>query len=134
MVSEHNLPDHLVHFLRERIQSIVELEVLFLLYSQPQRPWNARDIAESMRVDPSWVNSQLARLHAVNLIVHDQQAGESYCASTDSELTGILAELYRAYEQRRVTIVSLVYSKPADPIRNLADAFRIRGNKDPSDG
>ena len=34
--------------------------------------------------------------------------------------------LDRAYAERRVTVINLIFSKPIDKLRSFADAFRIK--------
>jgi hypothetical protein len=41
-------------------------------------------------------------------------------------------DLARAYAERRVNVIALIFSKPATSLRHFADAFRLR--KDRSDG
>jgi hypothetical protein len=48
-----------------------------------------------------------------------------------TELAQAIEELARAYADRRVTVIGLIFAKPLDKIRSFADAFRIR--KDRSD-
>jgi hypothetical protein len=48
-----------------------------------------------------------------------------------ADLADAVQALARAYADRRVTVIGLIFAKPTDKIRSFADAFRIR--KDRSD-
>lgn len=36
---------------------------------------------------------------------------------------------FAAYAELKVTVISLIYSKPVERIRDLADAFKVRRDK-----
>ena len=54
-------------------------------------------------------------------------AGTSYVyRSQDAELDKVIDQLATAYQERRVAVVSLIYSKPLNKVQTFADAFRLR--------
>ena len=120
----------------DRISSVVQLEVLLLLHGQSMRPWTAAEVAADLRIDPNWAEAQLAELTAHGLAASSNGgpvAAYQYHPATD-ELGRTVDELSRAYTDMRVSVISLIYSKPADTLKTFADAFRIRKEKDRSDG
>ena len=42
------------------------------------------------------------------------------------ELESAVDEVSKLYQQRRVTIINLIYSKPVDHVRSFADAFKFK--------
>lgn len=109
----------------------MQLEILLLLYGKKDRAWSSEDIARELRVDAAWVESQLGTL-CTNGVLN--------CASTKpttyqyqprtAELDQAVAGLSEAYADRRVTVISMIFSKPIDKLRSFADAFRIRKDKE----
>lgn len=119
-----------VHRIVERhIQSVAQLEVLLLLHRQRESSWTAAEVAEELRIDDAWAASQLEELVAGGFLKRDDQ-GFRYAPR--EELAAGVAELEAAYRDRRVSLITLIFSKPVDKVRLFADAFRLR--KDPEDG
>lgn len=117
----------------ERIGSVVELEVLLLLHATPGRAWTAGDVAAQLRIDPTWAGVQLSTLAGHGLLVKAGGAspdvtGYRYRAA-DANLDRAVIGLSKAYADLRVSVISLIYSKPSDNLKTFADAFRIRKEK-----
>jgi hypothetical protein len=112
---------------------VVQLEILLLLYGKQDLAWSSDDIARELRVDAAWVDSQLGTLctNGVLNCTTTKPLSYQYRPKTP-ELDQAVAGLAQAYADRRVTVISMIFSKPIDKLRSFADAFRIR--KDKSDG
>jgi hypothetical protein len=124
-------------FVKNSIDSNVQLELLLLLFSSRPQEWTAEGVARELRIDPGWVQTQLIQLCERNLLhcVPGNNSGYQYQPAT-AELDRTVADLARAYADRRVSIISLIYSnprpagpRPADPLKSFSDAFRIRKDK-----
>ena len=130
MADDNDIAAHVRAFIAERVDSVAQLEVLLLLHARPDRGWTARDVAAELRIDPNWAERQLAELPRRALAA---ASGESYrYAPATAELADAVAGLAKAYAERRVTVINLIFSRPADTLRSFADAFRLR--KDKPDG
>ena len=113
----------------ERIDSVVQLELLLLLHANPARAWSAADVAQELRIDPAWTNGQLTELVGHSLLAPastDDPRTFRYAPAPGSPLDAAVAQLARDYAERRVTIITLIFSKPVDKLRSFADAFRLR--------
>jgi predicted ArsR family transcriptional regulator len=120
-------------FIAEHVDSVMQLEVLLLLHGRPQTEFSAADIADQLRIDRGWVEGQLDNLCSRGLLACSDAPPRGYrYAPKSPESASAVAELARAYADRRVTIISMIFSKPPSSIRTFADAFRLR--KDRSDG
>lgn len=125
-------------FLWRAVDSIMQLEALLLLRSQPQREWSSEEIAAELRVDPAGARQQVIPLVQKGLIKASSETF-SYGARSAEE-DALVGEIARLYAERRVTIISLVYSRPAgetaarkapDAAQRFADAFRLRPPEKP---
>jgi predicted ArsR family transcriptional regulator len=126
-LSEHDLPDDVRALIIDRIDSVVQLEVLLLLYGDASRTWTAADLARELRIDARAAEQQLDLLCSRALLSCTAASPRTYqyvrrSPADDAAIEG----LQRAYADRRVTVIGLIYSKPTDPLRSFADAFRIR--------
>lgn len=130
-MSEQDVPSEVRQLIAERIDSVVQLEILLQLLSAPEKTWSPDQIAKQLRIDPKWADGQLAELQARGLVAQPAPGVFQYGPATP-ELDQAVRMLDKAYTDRRVTVISLIFSKPVDKLRSFADAFRIR--KDQTDG
>ena len=62
-------------------------------------------------------------------------AEQSYVYSPSSaHAAKIVEELSVLYKIRRVTIITLIYSKPSEQIRDFSDAFRFKKDEEDENG
>lgn len=120
-------------FIAGQIESVVQLEMLLLLHTDPLRAWSADELAKELRIEPAWAGAQLLLLAQRGLLSVADSNGASYRYGPNTpELAQAVDGLAKAYTDRRVTVISLIYSKPVDTLKTFADAFRLR--KDNPDG
>jgi hypothetical protein len=136
-LSEQSLPQPVRQLISERIDSVVQLEVLLLLARDRARVWTPHDVSQTLRIDENWAAGELATLRGRALIgaaaAEGAGTGFQYAPAT-GELDAAVQELAKAYTDRRVAVVSFIFSKPLDKIQTFADAFRIRGKGGRQDG
>ena len=116
----------------DRIDSVVQLELLLLLQGDALRAWTAAEVAQQLRIDPSWAGGQLSELASRGLAAPagPADAPESFrYAPAPPSLDATVAQLVKDYAERRVTVITLIFSKPVDKLRTFADAFRFRKDK-----
>jgi hypothetical protein len=123
-VSVDGIPQNVVQFLAEHIDSVVQVEVLLLLHSHPGVEWPAERLAQELRINPDWAAAALAQLESLG-ILEASPGGFRYAPRT-AEIAHTITSVSKAYEDRRVSVISLIFSKPPDPIRQFTDAFRFR--------
>ena len=127
MLPDPSIPTHVAAFLAEHVDSVVQLEALLLLHGEPDRAWSATEAGKELRVDPAWVSGQMEYLGSRGLVARVEGPEPRYrFAAQNPDLSRAVADLAKIYSQRRVTVISLIYSRPVDPVRHLADAFRFR--------
>jgi hypothetical protein len=115
------------HFIDQHVESLALLEALLLLRSDPQREWDAAEMAKALYIPPDQAGTLLADLirrgfaKAINL----ERDLYSYNVA-DPAIDRLIAEVASAYSNRRVAVISLIYSKPLNKVQTFADAFRLR--------
>ncbi len=114
----------------ERIDSVVQLEVLLLLQANTGRAWTAAEVAQELRIEPSWATGQLGELAGRGLLAPAADVPDGYrYAPSPREIDATVVQLSKDYAERRVTVITLIFSKPVDKLRTFADAFRLRKDK-----
>jgi len=125
------LPDNVKNFIAGHIDSAVQLELLLLLHRTRGRTWDAASVGNDLKIDAGWAGSQLANLCQQGLLGCSEASPAVYqYQPRTAELDAAVAALAAAYNDRRVSVISLIYSKPTDNLRAFADAFRIRKTED----
>ncbi|MCK6591019.1 MAG: hypothetical protein HUU21_01170 [Polyangiaceae bacterium] len=121
------IPDDVKQFIYRYISSVMQLEVLLFLLNHSSQTWSVSALVREFRVDQGWIENELEDLCTVGLLKTSMNPERTYQlmpASADQERA--LQGLAKAYADRRVTVTSLIYSKPVDNIRVFADAFKLR--------
>lgn len=123
-----DLPVELRTFILEHINSVAQLETLLLL-RRSAREWTAEALARELRIDQAAASEQLTELTRRGLTERlDGPARFRYARSANVD--PLVAEIQKAYEERRVRIIGLIYSTPRARVQDFADAFRIRKGDD----
>ena len=113
--------------LREQIHSIAQLEALLRLREPPAAPESVPELSRTLYTPDSMTLSLLESLRACGLVERFDGSEPRYqYAPKSPELAQTIAELANLYQQRRVTIINLIYSNPVKKMQDFADAFRIR--------
>ena len=119
------LPDDVHRFLYRHIGSVEQLEVLLLLRRFPERSWSAAEVARELYSHPSSIAQRLSALLAAEL-ARETSAGQFQYGPRSAEVDATVAGVDRMYHERRVAVISLIASRPAESVRAFSDAFRIR--------
>jgi hypothetical protein len=129
------MPDDIPHevklFVEHHIESVPQLEALLLLRKEPQREWQAADIAKALYIPEDVASALLAdfvRRGFAIMVPHSKD--RSVYHPREPETDRLIDELQSAYHDRRVAIISLIYSKPLNKVQTFADAFRF-GKENP---
>ena len=123
----NGLPDDIRQFIRENISSVAKLEVLLLLRTKRDQEFTPAAVARELYTTPDMTASQLAEMHSQGLLAAIDAGERSYRYQPRTpELSRIVDDLATIYQERRVTVITAIYSEPVDKVRTFADAFRLR--------
>jgi hypothetical protein len=131
-VKHDDFPPGVRQFIEYHIESVPQLEALLLLRREPQRQWDVGEIAKALYVPPDVASSLLADFVRRGFAILAPSAAPGYSYRTrDDETDRVIDELASVYRERRVAVISLIYSKPLHKVQTFADAFRF-GKENPS--
>lgn len=130
VVSAEEIPHDVRSLIHDHIESVVQLEALLLLQARPQQDFPASEVGKELRIEQSWAAEQLNHLCARGFAAClDAGAGNPpvYRYGPRSvEMDRAIHGLAQAYADRRVSVITLIFSKPADKLRSFTDAFKLR--------
>jgi DNA-binding MarR family transcriptional regulator len=120
-------PARIAQFIDQHIESLAQLEALLLLRKQPERAWDIAEIAKSLYITAEMASSLLADMERRGWAQTAPGAPLRYCyRSQGGEADQLIDELASIYHERRVAVISQIYSKPLNKVQTFADAFRLR--------
>ena len=118
-MSETGFSEELGKFIAAEIQSLEQLEILFLLSGNPHRWWTAKSVYDVVKSSLPSVEDRLNEMVVRGLLHKESGANEVrfQFAPNDPKLWSVVAELREAYKERSVKVVQAIYSKPPDAAR-----------------
>jgi hypothetical protein len=125
-VSTSGISEEVKRFVYEHIESVEQLEVLLLLRSTAPAEWTAESVARELRIAAPSAAIRLDDLASRDLLIVTGPSRSVYRyepAGVDRDR--VLRALADAYSTHRVSLITLIFSKPSDTIRSFADAFKI---------
>ncbi len=125
-MNESEVANDVKEFLYKYIHSVEQLEVLLLLKSSVEKKWQVAEISEQLRSPENSIKIRLEDLCGRGLC---QKTPEGYYYTSTPLLNDTVEKLARAYKDRRIKVIELIFSKPLDKLRNFSDAFKIKGDK-----
>jgi hypothetical protein len=127
-VQDAEFSDKFCSFLQAVIPTVDTAELILLLGSEPATRWDIATIvarlASTVVLDAREALALLGDLESSGLAVRDADDRWQYRPQTE-ELGANVELLRRAYAERPVTLVRIIYSLRNSRIKSFAEAFRI---------
>lgn len=115
------------------------LELLLHMRAERDAARSAAEIARQLRAGEEWARQELDRLVKQGLVgvvgaegaegagVVEGTPGAMYrYVPARPELDAAVERLAALYPEWRVSIIQIILTAPSDPVRNFAEAFRLR--------
>jgi hypothetical protein len=114
-------------FISKHIESLAQLETLLMMRREPERAWTCDALTKLLYLRAEDCGAIFSDLVARGLVQRaalepPQFQYRSQGPATDS----LVDELAAAYQERRVAVITQIYSKPINKVQTFADAFRFR--------
>lgn len=116
-----DLPEDVLRFVLEQIDSVPHLEALLIFWTQAEQPFSVEQMAAELYLTPHVAASILQDLQRRRLIRIAAPGRYAYDGEWDrSDLMNRLAATYRT---RLVRVATLIHSKSSQSVRDFARAF-----------
>ena len=120
------ISQELKKFIKEKIQTVLRLEVLLLLHHQQTRTFTVAEVANELGFEKEDVNGQLTALETIGVVVESNLDKHKYIYHPLNEtLRSMVDQLAVSYSNQRVPILSVILAEHTDRTRLFAEAFRI---------
>lgn len=125
-MAKQHLSEDLKKFIKEKIQTVLRLEVLLLLHQQQYRSFTAAEVANELGFEKDDTMDQLTALESVGVVVHSNPDKPKYSYHPlDATLSSLVEQLAAGYSKQRVPILSVILADHPDRTRLFAEAFKI---------
>jgi predicted ArsR family transcriptional regulator len=125
-MAKQYISEDLKSFIKEKIQSVLRLEVLLLLHQQQPRSFTAAEVANELGFEKEAAKDQLTALEAIGVVVQSRTDKPRYrYHPLNATLGSMVEQLSVSYSKQRVSILSVILADHPDRIRLFAEAFRI---------
>jgi predicted ArsR family transcriptional regulator len=121
------IPDDVVRFINEKVDSVPHLEALLLLYDSTPREWTAQEVAVRVYVPEDHARFILQDLIRQRLVTDGAEGGEHYRYDIAWDVTGsTMRKVAEAYRKHLVRVANLIHSKASAAVRDFARAFQFK--------
>ena len=125
-MAKQHISQGLKKFIKEKIQTVLRLEVLLLLHHQQTRSFTVAEVANELGFEIEDVNGQLVALETIGVVVESNPDKHKYRYQPVNEaLRSMVDQLAAGYSKQRVPILSVILAEHTDRTRLFAEAFRI---------
>lgn len=125
LVSGNPLSSDLRGFIARYLTSVEQLEILRVLVDSPEKAWTESEVFRTIQSSHESVAGNLRYFADKQFLTFDAAAGYRF-SPEDPELRRLAVELVSVYRERPVTVVESIYKPSLAPIRNFAEAFKIK--------
>lgn len=126
-MADDPIPDDVRTLLVRHFESVSELEALLVVVRDPRR-WTAPELARALVINEDHAGTLLAALVRMRLVAVVD--GAYLFRPAKRRERAAVEELAGLYDRYRLRIMNIVFSKPSEPLREFADAFRLRRDDD----
>lgn len=117
-------------FIRMYISSVELLEILLLVSSVPDKVWSVDEVHHGIQSSYDSVARNLAALADVGFIKPEKAERQYVFHPKTPELAEGVHKLAKAYRERRVRVIELVYAPSPSAASLFSKAFDFRKEKD----
>ena len=126
MAPGDRIPRDVSLFLREHLQSTIQLDLLLLLHDRPGQAFTAPEASRALRVPERFVTGQLLDFARSSVLAMDDQEPPSWRFEPSGPHAPVVGELAECVRKRKRAVQDLILSAPSSDVQLFSDAFRLR--------
>lgn len=126
-MSSRPIPDNVLRFVSERIDTVPQMEALLLLWENQTRAWDEDEIGTRIYVTPDAAAEIMRTLQRRQLILAEGANPLRYRYNPVWDRTGdLMAQVATEYRRHLVAMATLIHSKAPSSVREFARAFDLK--------
>jgi hypothetical protein len=119
-------PAELKQFIAQHVESLAHLEAALHIRRAPDRAWECAELAKTLYISGDMCQGIFEELERQGIVARNPQDLLFRYACAGTELDRLLGLIAVLYHERRVAVITEIYSKPVKKVQTFADAFRLR--------
>jgi hypothetical protein len=129
-MSVPGIPENVLQFIAEKIDTVPQIEALLLLWENPQHDWSEQELASRIYVSSEDAASILQALQRRQLIALASAAPVTYRYSTEWDPAGeLMSEVAGTYRRHLVPLTTYIHSRASSAVREFARAFDLKKDR-----
>lgn len=117
----------LERFIRDRLPSAEQIDIVLLLRRDTSRAWSAPEVAETLGTPPESTAMRLFLLASNGVLAFESSGVPRYrYVTSDPSVAAVIEELAQVHTENPDALYGLVGGTARDPLRSFADAFRLK--------
>lgn len=125
-----DLPKELKYFLESSIDSIEQLRVLILMHANPDKVWTTNEIAIILRSVDTSIQKRLLDIYSRKILLAFSEKEDLHkFLPSSTAMKEIIDSMVVENQLRPYQIIDAIYSSSDKTILDLANAFKMRGDK-----
>ena len=121
----------LKRFLKEKIRTVLRLEVLLLLHHHQPRAFTPLEVANELAFENDATAQELRELEAIGVVVRSKNDKSKYSYHPlTATLDSMVEELAAGYSRQRISILTVILAQQRDRTRLFTEAFKIIRSND----
>lgn len=126
-MSSRPIPDNVLQFVSERIDTVPQMEALLLLWENQTRAWDEDEIGARIYVTPDAASEIMRTLERRQLILAEGANPLRYRYNPAWDRTGdLMAQVATEYRRHLVEMATFIHSKAPSSVREFARAFDLK--------
>jgi hypothetical protein len=123
-MEDEALPEDVLRFIADRIDSVPHLEALLLLWESPKQRWSESEIAARVYVKGDIARRLLQDLAHRHLIA---ESGSLYVYNaTWDDSNQLMPRVADTYRRHLIRIAKIIHSKASPGVQEFARAFQLK--------
>lgn len=129
-MARDDIPNEILNFLHECIDSVEQLRVLLLLSDNPVRVWTVTELTKELRSTETSIQKRLDDLYSRGVLARDSSlAGKHRFNPSSEDMRTLVKSLEQINQARPYRVIDAIFSRPSEALKAFADAFKFRGGK-----
>ena len=128
-MTEPVIPQHVLQFIAEQIDTVPQLECLLLLHQHDNRDWLADELAARIYISRDTASAILQSLERRHLVASEGVPPRYHLSTSEKVSRELIAEVAAAYQRHLVPIATFIHSKASASVREFARAFDLKKDR-----
>jgi hypothetical protein len=124
-----DIPEPVLHFIAEKIDTVPQLEALLLMWGDPSRAWQCEELAARIYVRQEICSEILQTLQRRELIA-GEGSPPTYRYNPAWDAKGeLMTQLAETYRRHLVQVATFIHSRGPSSVREFARAFDFKKDR-----